>query len=185
VHIGVDDVGSFVAGGGRSFLAAVFVRPGRHEETRDLLRSWEKELPSEFRTAGGEVKGHLVPEELLVRFIDHVMLRSDPPLRYECAGVELGPKTFAAVAGQRQVTVEQIRAGINLYRGQGDEFRKIANRYENMLGWWEKLTDAQLLQVLMLSHVVPTTLNFAIGWSTANGFDDELGDACIIGDDTP
>jgi hypothetical protein len=176
LYIGIDDIGAFTAGGGRAFVAAAFVRPGRSEATRQLLRSWEKGIAPQFRTAGGEVKGHLVPDESLVQFIDDVMLKSDPPVRYECAGVELGQQTFTAVAGQRRHTVEQLRAGIQQYRAQGAEFRRIANRYVNMLGWWEKLPDEQLLQMLLLSHVIPPALNFAIAWSTANGFDDELGD---------
>ena len=176
MHIGIDDVGSFSGRGGRAFVSAAFVRPGRREETRELLRSWEKGIPPQFRAAGGEVKGHRVSEESLTQFVDDVMLRSDPPIRYECVGVELGPKTFSAVTGQRRHTAEQFRAGIERYREQGDEFHKIANRYANMLGWWEKLTDEQLLQLLMLNHVIPAALNFAIGWSTANRFDVELGD---------
>lgn len=176
MHIGVDDVGTFVEGGGRAFVAAALVRPGRAKQTRDLLRAWEKGLSSEYRTAGGEVKGHLVPEDSLLQFVDDVMLRSDPPIRYECAGVELGSETFAAIAGQKTHTAEQMRAGIEMYRGQGDDFHKIANRYENMLGWWEKLTNEQVLQITMLSYLIPKTLNFAIGWSVAGGFDEELGD---------
>jgi hypothetical protein len=176
MHIGIDDIGAFSAQGGRAYIAAAFVRPNRSTATHELLRSWEKGVPNDSRTSGGEVKGHLVPDELLIQFIDYVMLKADPPLRYECAGVDLDPQTFAAINGQRRLTVEQMRAGIEHYRAQGDAFRKIANRYDNMLGWWQKLTDGQLLQVLMLSHIIPPALNFAIGWSTANGFDDELGD---------
>jgi hypothetical protein len=176
LHIGIDDIGAFAAGGGRAFVAAAFVRPGRSEATRELLRSWEKRIGPEFRTAGGEVKGHLVPDEALFQFIDDVILKSDPPLRYECAGVELDRQTFTAVAGQRRLTVEQLRAGIQQYRAQGAEFQRIANRYVNLLGWWEKLPDEQLLQMLVLSHVIPPALNFSIGWSAANGFDDELAD---------
>lgn len=176
VHIGIDDVGSFTATGGRAYIASAIVRPGRGDETQELLRAWEKGVPPEFKTAGGEVKGHLVPEEALHQFIDEVMLASDPPLRYECAGVDLTPETFAAIEGQQAHTAEQMRAGIEMYRSQGPDFQKIANRYGNMLGWWEKLTLEQVLHITMLTHVIPTTLNFAIGWSAANEFDDELGD---------
>jgi hypothetical protein len=176
VHIGIDDVGSFTATGGRAYIAAAIVRPGRSEEARRLLRAWEKEIPAESKTPGGEVKGHLVPEEALHRFIYEVMLASDPPLRYECAGVDLSPETFAAIEGQQAHTAEQMRAGIEMYRSQGPDFYKIANRYANMLGWWENLSLDQVLHITMLTHVIPTTLNFGIGWSAANGFDDELGD---------
>jgi hypothetical protein len=176
MHIGIDDVGRFAEGGGRAFVAAALVRSERRDQTRDLLRVWEKGLPSECRTAGGEVKGHLVPEGSLLQFVDEVMLPSDPPIRYECAGVELGPETFAAIEGQKAHTAEQMRTGIEMYRARGDVFRQIANRYQNMLGWWEKLTNEQILQIMMLTHIIPTTLNFAIGWSVAGGFDEELGD---------
>lgn len=69
-----------------------------------------------------------------------------------------------------------MQAGIEMYRAQGKDFFRIANRYENMLGWWNKLNREQVLQVIMLTHMIPTSLNFAIGWSVAHGFDDELGE---------
>jgi hypothetical protein len=176
MHIGVDDIGNFAEGGNRAYIASAFVRPGSSDETRELLRTWERTLRADSKTAGGEAKGHLASEGELIRFIDDVMLASDPPIRYECAGVELDKETFAAVAGQKTVTAEQMRAGIEMYRGQGKDFFKIANRYTNMLGWWEKLSGEQVLQIMMLSHVIPVVLNFAIGWSVAGGFEDDLGD---------
>jgi hypothetical protein len=45
-----------------------------------------------------------------------------------------------------------------------------------MLGCWAKLAPEQVLQIVMLTHTIPKTLNFAIAWSAANGFDQELGD---------
>ena len=179
MHIGIDDIGSFAEGSGRAFVAAAVIRPGHSDAARALLRSWEKALPPECRSPGGEVKGHLVSESALHAFVDEVMLKADPPVRFECVGVDLGPETFTAIRGQKSHTSEQMRTGIEQYRSQGRDFHKIANRYENMLGWWEKLSESQVLQLIMLTHVIPTIVNFAICWSAANGFDDELGDLRI------
>lgn len=176
MHIGIDDVGTFTPGTEFGYIAAAVVRPGRSEELRDLLRSWEKQVPSEYRGPSGEVKGHALPDETLSSFVHEVMLKAEPPLRYECLGVELVPETFEAAQEQRRRTAEQLVEGIERYRAQGDEFRRIANTYENMLGWWKNITDANVLKLILQSHIVVDTLNFAIGWSAANSFDGELGD---------
>lgn len=176
MHIGIDDIGSFEPGTKYGFIAAAVVRPGRSNDLRQLLNSWETQIPNEYRAASGEVKGHALPEAMLTKFVDDVMFQIDPPLRYECLGVELDSETFHAVQEQRHRTAEQIAAGIERYRAQGDEFRRIANTYENMLGWWNNLTDANVLKLILQSHVISHALNFAIGWSAAQGFDEELGD---------
>lgn len=176
MHVGIDDIGTFAAGGGIGYVAAAVVRPGRSEQTRELLRKWERSLPPECRAAGGEVKGYLVPDDRLREFVDDVMLASDPPIRYECAGAELERGTFEAIEGQKAHTADQMREGIEMYRRQGERFYKMANRYENMLGWWKKLAPEQVLQIVMLTRTIPKTLNFAIAWSAANGFDQKLGE---------
>ena len=176
MHIGIDDVGTFAPDTKFGFIAAAVVRPGRSDEVRKLLRDWERKVPSEQRGASGEVKGHAVSDDTLVAFVEEVMYKAQPPLQYECLGVKLVPETFSAAQEQRRRTAEQMVAGIERYRAQGDQFRRIANTYENMLGWWKNLTDANVLKLILQSHIIVDTLNFAIGWSAANGFDEELGD---------
>jgi hypothetical protein len=176
VHIGIDESGNFTESGERVFLVASFVRPGRSEQTAELLRTWERSLPPEYRTSRGEVKGHLLEEPALLSFVDEVLRAADPPVRYYCAGVDLDDATFEAIEGQQTHTAQQMQAGIEMYRNQGKDFFRIANRYENMLGWWNNLNREQVLHVVMLTHMIPTSLNFAIGWSVAHGFDDELGE---------
>jgi hypothetical protein len=176
MHIGIDDVGTFSSGTKFGFIAAALVRPGRSEDVRELLKSWETRVPNEYRRPSGEIKGHALPDAMLLEFVDEVMFKADPPLRYECLGVELVPETFHAAQEQRRRTAEQIAAGIERYRSQGDQFRRIANTYGNMLGWWSNITDENVLKLILQSHVIVDTLNFAIQWSVANEFDEELGD---------
>ena len=176
MHIGIDDVGTFASGTKFGFIAAAVVRPGRSDDVRELLKSWEARVPNEYRGPSGEVKGHALPEARLLEFVDEVMFKADPPLRYECLGVELVSEAFHAAQEQRRRTAEQMVTGIERYRSQGDAFRRIANTYENMLGWWKNLTDANVLKLILQSHIISNTLNFAIKWSAANGFDEELGD---------
>jgi hypothetical protein len=56
MHVGIDDIGTLGPGGGIGYVAAAVVRPGRSEQTRELLRKWERNLPPDVERRAARSK---------------------------------------------------------------------------------------------------------------------------------
>ena len=79
-------------------------------------RSWVKSLPPRCGTPAGDVKGVPSPGQRSHNLIDDVMLASDLPIRYECAGVEARSRDLRGNLRTGKHAAEQVRVGIEMFR---------------------------------------------------------------------
>ena len=173
MYIGIDETGDFISDK-LNFFVSIFIRYKYLKEIENLFKKWEKSLPKEFKDLKGEVKGHLLTEEILYDFIDKVIYNKFYQINYCCYGVETNQNSWKHVNLQRIMTISQIVSAIKEYRKKGKKYFKIANQYSNMLSWYKNQSEQNILKMTVLGTTILDSLNHAICFSAVNSFDNEL-----------
>jgi len=174
MYIGIDETGNFISDK-LNFFISIFIRYKYLNEIEILFKKWEKSLPKECRDLKGEVKGHLLSEEILYDFIEKIIYNNFYQINYCCYGVETNQNSWNHVNLQRRITIEQITSAIEEYRKKGKKYYKVANQYSNMLCWYKNQSEQNILKITVLGTTILNSLNHAICFSAVNSFDNELG----------
>ncbi len=173
MYIGIDETGDFVSNN-LNFFISIFIRYKYLNEIEILFKKWEKSLPKDSRNLTGEVKGHLLSDEILYDFIDKIIYNNFYQINYCCYGVETNQNSWNHIDLQRKMTITQITSAIEEYRKKGKKYFKIANQYSNMLDWYKNQSKQNTLKMAVLGTTISDSLNHAICFSAVNSFDDEL-----------
>ena len=173
MYIGIDETGDFKLDM-LNFFISVFIRYKYLTKIESVFTTWEKSLPNNFKNSNGEVKGSLLSEEILEDFINNIIFNKYYEIRYCCYGVSTHQASWDHVNLQRKMTTEQLEVAVEKYKEQGKQYYKVANQYNNMLGWYKKLSNQNILKIAVLGSAVLDSLYHAICYSAIHKFDNEL-----------
>lgn len=151
-------------------------------QRRTLLRlkhrafsAWEADLPPRLKDARGEFKGRALDDHQLADFARRVLF---PHPQVLVSPVLLRPieNPAAVVEKHRQVQVEGIRNGVEVYRGL--DRAGMAQLYDEFFHWFGNLSYDKYLKVTMLGHCIHGSLVNAFGHAIVGGYSDELTRLC-------
>lgn len=173
MRVGIDESGDFRLDS-RAFFAAVLIRPSAYEQVIADHRSWERETRRRLGLQN-EIKSTALDEEARTAFIERVLDREPTPVIYKAYAVDVDAETMQAMNVQR-LTFSTA------YDGQADtqdqspdpEVRQGAKSYRSQAHWIRGLSDTALVKLMTLAAIVPSVVEWAVGFSIAKGFDDEL-----------
>lgn len=161
--IGIDETGNFDSTSNlrHLFIAALLEsESGKLALKRDQFTKWESNLPANFKTAHGEVKGSLLKAEQLQQFLQQVVFQL-PIVRTSIVSVMPAKATSALIDKHYQMELKQVEYSNQIYKTRGSKKYNI-NFLENYVNWLRKRSLRDYLKMHCLKHLLKDSFNNAI-----------------------
>jgi hypothetical protein len=180
--IGIDDTGNFE--NEVSFFCSVLVRPTQLTEFEKIFIQWERNTRKELGLTG-EIKGASLPPESLYDFADKV-IRNDISKWVLCVG-SIGAQEESVTRYcemQKKVALEGLERGIEFYLKRDSGKSKIANQYRNLVDWYKRLNNQNLLKITVLSECIAKSIKWGVIKAAVDEYDEELSEMRLFIDES-
>lgn len=174
--ISIDESGNFdEVSNLRQFFVAAFIKSenGCLDLKRNQFLNWEKSINQHFKDKKGEVKGSLLNQQQIKRFLLEVVFK-EPIVRTSVVSIIPNVNLKQLIQKHQNFEIRQAEYNFSVFKANGSKKRNL-NFLENYSLWLKKRSLRDYLKMHCLKNLLKDTFHNSIIYSILN----EQMDECL------